>query len=190
VAQGRVYDAQRYVVVAADNLRAELTLLGNASSGGSAGLGGRDERPQIDRVRSSAILYLNLPIERTRERKEYRESLILMEQTLREQSKLEDRIKLEIRGGLRTLLEARESIQIQAKSVEVAEKRVASTNKLFKLGRIQTRDVLEAQDSQLEAKNSLTSAVIAYRIGELKLQRDMGLLKVGADGKWQEFISR
>ncbi|MCF7955739.1 MAG: TolC family protein [Phycisphaerae bacterium] len=188
VAQGKVYDAQRKVVVAADDLRAELTLLGSASSGGRTSSPGADNaKLRGDKIDAFALLTLDLPIERTEERDNYRNSLINMEQILRNKNLLEDQIKLEIRNDLRELLQARESVQIQAKSVEVAKIRIESTKEFWSLGRAVVRDILEAQDSQLAAKNSLTSAVISYRIAELSLQRDMGLLKVGADGKWQEF---
>jgi len=113
-----------------------------------------------------------------------------MDKTLRDKNLLEDQIKLQIRDDLRDLLRARESIQIQTISVEVAAKRVVSTNRFLDEGRAQMRDVLEAQDSLLAAQNSLTSAVISYRVAELTLQRDMGLLKVGPNGIWQEYINR
>ena len=193
VAQGMVYDAQRDVVVAADDLRAELTLFGSARSGSRRSIGSvnaDNSRLRADKIDSFALLSLDLPIERTKERDEYRNSLINMDKTLRDKNQLEDQIKLEIRNNLRELFQTRESIQIQAKSVDVAKQRIDSTNKFFELGRAQMRDVLEAQDSLLSAQNSLTSAVVSYRVAELALQRDMGLLKVGADGKWQEFISR
>lgn len=188
VAQGKVYDAQRNVVVAADGLRGELTLLGSASSGGRRSNASTDSaKLRGDKIDAFALLTLDLPIERTEERDNYRNSLINMEQILRNKNLLEDQIKLEIRDDLRELLQARESVQIQAKSVEVAKIRIDSTMEFWSLGRAVVRDILEAQDSQLSAKNSLTSAVISYRIAELSLQRDMGLLKVGSDGKWQEF---
>lgn len=191
VAQGKVYDAQRDVVVAADDLRGELTLLGSASSGSrrSRGSANADNaKLRADKIDTFALLTLDLPIERTAERDEYRNSLISMDKTLRDKNLLEDQIKLDIRNDLRSLLQTRESIQIQAKSVTVANKRISSTNMFFEAGRAQIRDILEAQDSLLSAQNSLTSAVISYRISELQLQRDMGLLKVGANGLWQEYI--
>ena len=46
---------------------------------------------------------------------------------------------------------------------------------------------LESQDALLAAQNSLTRAVVDYRIAELELQRDMGLLKVNEKGLWREF---
>jgi outer membrane protein TolC len=58
---------------------------------------------------------------------------------------------------------------------------------LLEAGRVQIRDILEAQEALLSAQNALTAAVINYRITELELQRDMGLLKVDEKGLWQEF---
>lgn len=190
ISAGKVYDAQRDVVVAADNLRGELTLLGSASSGASRAIGSansKNARVRADRAEYSALLTLDLPIERTQERNEYRDSLMLMEKALRDKNLLEDQVKLDVRNRLRTLLATRESIQIQVKSVQVAQKRVDSTTLFLEAGRAEIRDVLEAQDSLLSAQNALTSAFVAYRTAELQLQRDMGLLKVAADGRWKEY---
>jgi outer membrane protein TolC len=54
-------------------------------------------------------------------------------------------------------------------------------------GMANMRDLREAQDALLVAQNSLTQAVITYRITELELQRDMGLLQVDENGMWREF---
>ncbi|MHC4115850.1 MAG: TolC family protein [Planctomycetota bacterium] len=100
---------------------------------------------------------------------------------------LEDKIKLAIRNELRDLFATRESLQIQAKAVLVAEKRVKSVNLFLEAGRAEIRDLLEAQDSLLSAQNSLTAAVVSYRVAELELQRDIGLLKIDEKGLWEEY---
>lgn len=190
IAVGEVYDAQRDVVVAADDLRGELTLLGEASSGASRAIGSADSdnaKVRGDKAVYSALLTLDLPIERTAERNNYRNSLISMEKTLRDKNLLEDQVKLDIRNRLRTLLATRETIQIQVKSVQLAQKRVKSSTLFLETGRAEIRDVLEAQDSLLSAQNALTSAFVTYRTAELELQRDMGLLKVASDGLWTEY---
>jgi len=190
IAEGRIYDAQRDVVITADDLRGELTLMGTAKSGNRRSVssaGDDNARLRAAKTELFALMTLDLPIERTEERNEYRNSLMGLEKKLRDKNLLEDEIKLQVRNDLRNLLKTRESIQIQAKSVDVAQKRVDSTNLFLKAGRAQIRDVLEAQDSLLSAQNSLTSAVVSYRITELQLQRDMGVLNVGANGLWQEF---
>jgi outer membrane protein TolC len=180
---GQVYDAQRAVVVSADALRAGLDIGGSASfsdddDDGSLGLNGGQY---------AALLSLDLPIERTRERNDYRNSLISLEQATRAVQSLEDQIKLSIRNQLRTLLESRESVKIQAQSVVVAEKSVRGATLLVEAGRSQIRDLLEAQDAFLAAQNQLTAAVVNYRIAELELQRDLGLLNVNEKGLWREF---
>jgi outer membrane protein TolC len=190
VALGKVYDAQRAVVVAADDLGAELTLFGSAEVGeprtvGSAEL--EDAKLRIDEGVYSALLTLDLPLERTEERNDYRKSFIELERAVRDVQKLEDQIKLAVRDALRKLLETRESLKIQSKAVAVAQKRVKSVNMFLEAGRVQVRDLLEAQEALLSAQNGLTAAAADYRIAELELQRDMGALKIDEKGLWQEY---
>jgi outer membrane protein TolC len=130
-----------------------------------------------------------LPLERTAERNDYRNSLISLERAVRNVQILEDRVKLTIRNQLRDMLESRESLNIQAQSVLVAERRVESTELFLEAGKPQTqiRDLLEAQDALLIAQNRLTFAAVSYRIAELELQSDMGLLRVNEKGLFQEY---
>ncbi|MEJ5258987.1 MAG: TolC family protein [Anaerohalosphaeraceae bacterium] len=189
VVQGQVYDAQRDVIVKADRLKAELTFLGTAGwgSGRSLGSAGMDDaRLEWDRGRYTALLNLNLPLERTAERNAYRKSYLALEEAVRSLQQAEDSIKLSIRNQLRTLLESREQVKIQAKAVTVAEKRQKSTKLFLDAGRAQIRDLLDAQDALLNAQNQLTASIINYRLAELNLQRDMGVLQVGENGLWKE----
>ena len=193
MAQGKVYDAQRAVVVLADALGAELTLFGSADLGEGRSVSSAtsdDAKLRMNKGTYSGLLTLDLPLERTAERNAYRNGYITLERTVRELQKLEDQIKLSIRNKLRDMLEAREGLQIQGQSVIVAEKRVKSTNMFIEAGRAQIRDLLEAQDALLSAKNGLTSAAINYRVAELELQRDMGVLKVDKSGLWQEYLPK
>lgn len=189
VTQGKVYDSQRKAYVAADALRAELTLLGSVESGGrrdGRSAGDEDGRIRHDRTLATGLLTLDFGLERTAERNAYRKSLINLEESMRNLRSKEDQIKLQMRNRERDLLLSRESVLIQAKAVEVAKKRVASTGKFLELGRAQIRDVLEAQESLLDAQNALTTAIKTYRIAELQIQRDMGVLEVNKDGLYKE----
>ncbi len=185
VAQGRVVDAQRKVVVAADQLRGELTLLGRTRFPAND-----SDALSLRHADVSTLLTLDLPLERTAERNAYRNRLIRLDQAVRDLQSLEDDIKLSLRSQLRTLVESRESLKIQAQAVDVAEKRVASSSMLFEAGRAEIRDLLEAQDDLLSAQNALTRALVNYRLAELDLQRDLGVLNVDENGLWQEYVPK
>ena len=185
----RVTDAQRRVRITEDALRAELTLGGAASVGQSRSLANTDPGNAALRTRDgrySALLNLDLPFERTAERNSYRQSLLELESAVRTYQGEEDMIKQTVRGNLRELLEYRESLIIQNLAVKLAARRVASTDMLLQAGRAEIRDLLEAQGALLSAQNSLTSALVSYRMQELELQSNLGVLSVSADGLWQE----
>jgi len=190
VAQGKVYDAQRAIVVLADALGSELTLLGSAKLGGSRSIStatSDDAKLRTDKGVYSALVTLDLPFERTAERNAYRNGFITLERAVRDVQILEDEIKISIRNKLRDLLESREGLLIQARSVKVAQKRVRSTNLFLEAGRKEIRDLLESQEALLSAQNALTAAIINYRLAELQLQRDMGVLQINEKGLWQEY---
>lgn len=192
VSDGKVYDAQRAVVVAADALGAELTFLGSAKIGSRRNTVGSatsdNSRFVANRGVYSSLLTIDLGLERTAESVAYRKSYIELEKAVRNVQILEDGIKTQIRNTLRDLLEARENMYIQAKAVYVAQKRVRSVTMFLNAGRTEIRNLLEAQDALLAAQNSLTAAVVNYRIAELTMQQYMGVLQIDEDGLWQEYL--
>jgi len=187
---GGVYDAQRDVVVAANALEMGLSLTATGQAGarrtlGTVGAGNASVRPEHGVYTFG--FELDLPLERTAEQNAYRDSYIALERSVRGVQELEDQIKLEVRNALRTLLQARESYRIQLEAVALAERRVDSTALFLQAGRAEVRDVLEAQEDLVNAQNALTAALVDYRVAELNLQRDMGVLQVSDDGLWHEF---
>jgi outer membrane protein TolC len=193
ILQGQVYDAQRGVVVAADALRANLTLLGNAQVGERRGTGDADlpnaEFKIDDGIYSGGFIF-DLPWERTEAQNAYRNSYITLERAVRNVQENEDQIKFQLRNELRSLIEARENYKIQTQAVDLAHRRVKSSELFLQAGRAETRDVLEAQESLLSTQIALTEALVNYRISELELQRDMGVLKVDHKGLWNEYESK
>ena len=187
---GSVDDARRQVTVAADLLRGELTLLGSVTAGEGRRLSDADEDNGSldfgDGI-SSALLTIDLPLERTQERNQYRASLLNLEQSIRQAQESEDLIKLAVRRSLRNLLEARESMKIQQQSVRLARRQEASTSQFLDAGRAEVRDLLEAQQALLDAQNALTEAIVNYRVAELELQQQLGVLEVNEKGIWREY---
>jgi len=185
VLEGKVYDSQRNVVIKADALGAELSLLGTANRSGNS-----TDNAQQSGNTYTGLLTLNLPIDRTSERNDYRKSYIALEQAVRNFQTLEDNIKLSVRQDLRTMASAREGLRIQTQAVTVAETGYKSATMFFEAGRSQLRDLLDAQAALLTARNSMTSAVINYRMAELQFQRDTGILKIDDKGLLVEYISK
>ncbi len=193
VAEGNVYDAQRQVAIRADALGAEATLFGSGSFGSRRTSATSALLPDSTTLRTSdatygATLEVDLPLQRVAERNDYRNAWIDLERAVRDYQDLEDEVKSEVRDRLRTLLQTREAQRIEAAAVFVAERRVDSARMSLDAGRAQTRDLLEAQEDLVSAQNDLTAALVAYRIAELELQRDTGLLQVGPDGLWTEYV--
>ncbi|MBN1557059.1 MAG: TolC family protein [Lentisphaerae bacterium] len=189
VSRARVADAERAARVAADALRAELTLLGSASAGESRSIGSAGEEDadlSLAEGRYSGLLTLDLPLDRTAERNAYRTALIALEQSRRDRDEQSDTITLAVRNGLRSLQEAAETVAIQRRAVALAEQREKSTNLFLQAGRARMRDLLEAREALLDARNALTAALVDWRVSLLALQRDMGILQVDHTGLWTE----
>lgn len=185
----RVADAQRATVVAADGLKADFDLNASAAYGGGLGAlsGGADDTSlRLDGGTYGAGASFNLPIERTAERNSYRISLINLDRAIRAAQEQEDGVKLDILNALRDLRVAAEDLKIQSYSIATAQRRVDAAELFLDLGQGEARDLTEAVTALNEAKDSFTSSLIDYRVAELSLQRDLGLLQVGGDGIFVE----
>lgn len=189
-AQQEVEDAKRTVVVTADALRPGLGLTVTGAAGGRRGIGGAggtDAQLRPEEGTLSVLLDFDAPWDKQPQRNAYRNALISLEQAVRDVQASEDRVKLQIRDALRTLREARESYRIQSQALTLAQRRVDSTNLFLQAGRAEIRDLLEAQEALIDAQNALTAALVDYRIAELELQRDAGVLIVNEKGMWREY---
>lgn len=189
ISHGRVVDSRRAIRVAEDALRSEVTLLARGSDGerrSLATVSNQDARLDPDRGTYSALLSIDLPFERTAERNALRNRWLDLAERQRDVEALTDQVALEVRSAWRGLREARENIDIQSQAVTVAERRVASTDLFLQAGRIQIRDLLEAQDDLVSARNALVEAQVQYRIRSMALARDIGTLEIDPEGRWLE----
>ena len=185
VREGRVFDSQRRVIIARDALRARFDLTSSYSTGGRrSGSSVTSDDIGLDFRKGvyEAGIDVDLPWERTREAYRFRESYIALERSLRSYQETEDQVKLQVRENLRSLLKSRSSFLIELNAVELADRRVKSTSLFLEAGRVQVRDLLDAQDDLVEAQDNLTSAIVAYRLNELAIQRDMGILELDEKG--------
>jgi len=184
ISRDRADDAVRKVMVAADNLGAELNLVGSASVGSTEKTD--YSRLQFHRGTYTMGLEADLPLDRKAERNAYREALITLEQRQRQYDKDIDEVKLDVRQAYRQLAEAAELYRIRKISLELAQKRVESMPLLLETERAKTRDLLESQNALLEAQNSVTGALVDHTIAKLDFFRDIGVLQIRPDGMWEQ----
>lgn len=179
----RFEDSKRKIKVAADSLRANLTLLTDASLQNDA-----TDYANFDPgdFKTSAGLQLDLPFDRRSQRNTYRTRLIEFEREIRSLSITLDNARDAVREDLRELEQLRQNYEIQKESLVLANQRVAITPDLIEAGKAQIRDLLEAQDAQLAAQNAVTAVLVDYLAARLKFLVDIGVLNTGGDRWWLE----
>jgi outer membrane protein TolC len=176
-ARDRVDDAVRKVWVAQRAMGPDVDLRvgGDVATPGKRPLDLRDARAS-----GRLGLDVDLPFDRVEERNALRTARITADRARRDAEGLEDEVVREVRDAARTLDQARKSYDIQREGVRIAARRKESADLHLQRGDATTRDVLEAEDSQILAKNALTAALVDYAIALLELQRDAGTLRPDA----------
>lgn len=183
-AENQKEDAERRVKVAENGLKPRVDLVARADlrNQGEAAF----EDIELDRARWNAGVDVDLPFDRKSERNAYRAALISEERARRDYTLAEDTIKLELREGWRNLDQARRNYETAKKSVELNRRRVEEQQLLAELGRGSVLDRVDAQNNLTESENNLTAALVRHNVARLALWRDMGILYIKPDGRWEE----
>jgi outer membrane protein TolC len=186
-----VIDAERKVDLAADAIRAELNLIGyvGVQKPERTVFGANPGELARTRDRYQLSAELDLPIDRLFEKNNYRRALIELMQRQRYHQELTDTVVLEVRRSYRDLKEAHFRYEIERKNFSVARARTNHTLSLLQYDRASTRDVLDAQEDLLDAKDAETSALVDYLVAGIEFLRDTGTMKIKPDGMWEETIS-
>lgn len=179
-----VDDSVRKVKLAEEGLGAQLDLTAKANVGSTPPTD--FDRLEFHKGAYNAGLSADLPFDRKNQRNAYRTALINLEQSQRDYADNIDSVTLDVRQAYRQLEATAEQFTTQKKSLALAEERVKNMPLLLKSARAQIRDLLDAQDSLLQAQNDLTSALIGHTIAKLNFYRDVGVLQVKPDGMWTQ----
>ena len=180
----RFEDSRRQVKIVANRLKAGIDFFADASLA--------SERPtdytefDIDDIRAGAGFEIDLPINRFRERNQYRAAVVNFERAIRTLGLTLDQKRNQIERGLRTLAQLRENYRIQTLAVTLAEERVTSADLNIQAGRAVVRDLVEAQNELLAAKNSRSAALVDYLSARLQLLLDIGILDTDIERYWLE----
>lgn len=178
----RFEDSKRKIRVAANQLKPGLNLFANASLDSEGTTDYTKFDP--DNFRGGVGVQLDLPLDRLRERNNYRATLVSFGSELRSLTLALDGLKDNIERGLRTVEQRRQNYLIQQNALVLANRRVSSTTVLLQAGRAEVRDLIEAQDAQIAAQNALTSALVSYQESRLRLLLDIGALRTDEPQFW------
>ncbi|MCF7848108.1 MAG: TolC family protein [Kiritimatiellales bacterium] len=129
---------------------------------------------------------LDLPLDWTERRNNYRVAQITLAREKRGMVEDESEVELSVRDLWRQLERTRSVYKNRLLSVELAERRVESTTMLLKLGRAVTRDVLESQDDLLASRNQATAALVDYTIRRLRFWNAIERFDIDPKGMWYE----
>ncbi len=183
----QVTDAFRKIEVAADLLQSELNVSGQVA------LGTDPSKDNAFRFDSSANSYrvgvqFDGPLNRLNERNIYRASQIAYQQSAREFVSGKDRIANEVRSALRDLNLRRLNFQISRQQLVAATRQVDEAQIALRTATQSstnlTRDLLQALQGQLNAKNNLISNWIDTKIAKIRLYVFMELLYLDDNGVW------
>jgi outer membrane protein TolC len=172
-----VDDARRHVSNARNGLLPDLNLSGQTQIGNrlSSPASSLDERNNT----YSASLDLDLPIDRVAERNVYRAALIGVRKAERDLDTLKDQVVSDIRESLRLIQESQLTLQIQRQGITLAEKRRENAYELLRSGKsTSTRDLVEAEQSLLRARDAFESARATLQINVLRFLRNNGTLRI------------
>ena len=184
-ARDRIEDANRQVDNAKNGLLPDLNINADTS------LGNRPNTParQFDgrSFQYSAGILLDLPVDRVAERNDFRRSLIQYERARRDHDLLRDNIEADVRASVREIKSSQATLALQSRAIDLARRRLEYANELLRQGKIDARDLVEAQTDLIDAQNDYETAKADLQIALLRFMRDSGTLRVdpnaGAIGK-------
>ena len=172
-------DARRGVNNARNDLLADLDLAASAVPTGifddSTGV-----NFDLQDTTYRASIVLGLPIDRTIERSNLRQSQVDLQRSVRDYERFRDTVAVEVRAAVRNIDRALFSQELQQENLRVSHLRVAQIDAAP--DRADARDrteaatgLLGAQDAYLQARRDLQIAILLYLL-------ESGQLRLGADG--------
>jgi outer membrane protein TolC len=179
-------DTRRGLGISKDNLRPDMSF--TAGFGTSAPASGGFTNQAFGRDAFTAGLSLDLPVDRVSEGNNYRRAQINAAQAERDYEQFRDELVVQIRSSFRELERRRQSLGIQEELILGQEKNVRIAQLRFEQGGggVDNRDVTEANDQLLEARNRMIDERVNYEISRLNLLKDLGILFIDKEGMFQE----
>ena len=175
-----VRDAERNLVIAADQFNPQLDLAVGLDVG---------SRPPTDFTNLQfhhntkyAGVTFNYALDQTDNRDAYRTALIACDRAFRDLTQFIDEVRLDVRESYRQLQQSRESYEMQVRNLQVAKRRSLLAAYQQEENLANARDVLEAEQTLLNAQNGQTRSRITYATTRTNFLATMGMLYVDKKG--------
>jgi outer membrane protein TolC len=185
----QVEDAARKVKIATQDLLPRVdALLGYKLNGNSADT----ERLKFDARRRNvtAQLDVDLNLNQKPNRNALRTAQIAEQRARRELELAEENVRTQIRTAWRELELARKQDIIALEGLKISEERMRLETELLQEGQGTARDLVEAQQDLIDARNAVISTRINHTLARLQLWRDMGVLFIRKDGSWASVLEK
>jgi len=178
----RVDDARRDVRIARNNLLPDLDVSASLALNTDADrdIDGADF--ELEDSTYQAGITLDIPLDRRIEQASLRSALIDLERTARNHQVRRDQVALNVRRSVRAIEQARFSLELQNRNVEIAERRVVGVR--LRERTLGPRDTIEAQEDLAAARNQRDTALANLQTSILQFLLDTGQLRVDAQGRW------
>lgn len=141
-----------------------------------------------DRVTWRAGLNLELPLNRYAERNRLRTALIQKRRAERAYDQARDLVILQVRRAMRRVAQQRTALLIQERNRDQALIRRRGARLRFEKGEVSNREVVDAENQLLDARNRLAASEARLRLAILEFRRDTGTLRVDDQGKWTRAV--
>jgi len=177
-------DVARQIKLVENGLLPDLNLNVDYSLGADATTNLFDAN--FDNQSYGASLSLDLPLVRVNEREAMRRAQIALRRAQRDYDEFQQTLVVEIQARFRELQRRSQSLAIQRELIADQERNVVIARLRFEQGDFSNRDVFEAQQSLLDARNAQIQEQVNYEIARLGLIRDLGILFIDENGMWTE----
>lgn len=179
-------DTERKLKVAEQDLLPQLDVAGRYEVSGDP----KSDKLNLnfDRRKLAAGATLDLRLDKKADRNAYRSAMIAQQRAARELDLQEENVRSALRTDWRDLDLARKQYEIAQAGIAQAERRLEEETLNRELGLGTARDLIDAQQDLIEARDALTAALISHTLNRLRLWKDMGVLYITKDGSWMRVL--
>ncbi len=132
---------------------------------------------------------LDLHLDKKAERNDLRAAEVAEQAARRALNLDEENVRRQIRADWRDLALARKQYDLAVQGLALSERRLEVETDFFKEDKTTSpRDLIDAQQKNIDARDLVTSTLITHTISRLTLWKDMGILFITKDGGWADVL--